>query len=200
MFAYCQNNPVIHKDDSGYWLDTAIGVASLSYNVAKFVKNPTRANAKGIGFDVICMLIPEVNAAGVKALSNIGVVKKLASKLKGMSKSRIIRNLTKGSPVIGKKLEYIFGNATGTKHNRDRSIAMERQLNGIGIFNNAKGRRLMMNHLTRAYKNSKNILKVQKNGRVVRESLLAGPNGLLKVESVWEGRRLITVQLYGGRR
>ena len=103
-------------------------------------------------------------------------------------------------PEFGKKLEYIFGNAKGNKHNIDRSKAMERQLNSIGIYDNANGRKLVIDNLTEAFYNPSSIrLPVQDNGRIVRESLLAGPNGLVKVESVWEGVKLITVTLLGGK-
>jgi len=38
---------------------------------------------------------------------------------------------------------------------------------------------------------------LQENGRVVRESILMGPNGAVKVRSIWEGAKLITFELYG---
>jgi len=104
-----------------------------------------------------------------------------------------------GIPYFGKKLEYIFGNATGNKHNIDRSIAMERQLNSIGVFDDAFGRKLVLDNLSDAFDNPSSILKTQENGRIVRESLLSGPNGVLKVESVWDREKLITVKLYGGK-
>lgn len=100
---------------------------------------------------------------------------------------------------FGKKLEYVFGNATGTKHNIDRSIAMEKQLNSIGIFDNKAGREIVQDNLTKAFNDPSSILKVQENGRIVRESLLSGPNGLVKVESIWEDAKLITVQIFGGK-
>lgn len=104
-----------------------------------------------------------------------------------------------GIPYFGKKLEYIFGNATGNKHNIDRSIAMERQLNSIGVFDDAFGRKLVLDNLSDAFDNPSSILKTQENGRIVRESLLSGPNGVLKVESVWDREKLITIKLYGGK-
>jgi hypothetical protein len=76
---------------------------------------------------------------------------------------------------------------------------MERQLNSIGIFNNAEGRQLVEKNLIEAFNNPASILKTQENGRVVRESLLSGPNGVIKVESVWDGPKLITATLFGGK-
>jgi hypothetical protein len=40
---------------------------------------------------------------------------------------------------LGKKLDYVFGKAKGSIHNVERSVDMERQLNRIGIFDNAEG-------------------------------------------------------------
>ncbi|WP_368294546.1 hypothetical protein [Dehalobacter sp. TBBPA1] len=102
-------------------------------------------------------------------------------------------------PEFGNKLEYVFGNATGTMHNIERSVGMERQLNSIGIFDNAAGRNIVLDNLTKAYNNPSSILEVQQNGRVVRESLIAGPNGFVKAESIWDGSKLITVTLFGGK-
>lgn len=47
--------------------------------------------------------------------------------------------------------------------------------------------------------NPTSILKVQDNDRIVRESLLSGPNGAVKIESIWEGAKLITIQIFGGK-
>jgi len=74
---------------------------------------------------------------------------------------------------------------------------MLKQLQNVGIFDNAAGRSLLQSHLERVYKNIKEVL--QSNGRYMRESTLMGPNGGLKVESIWEGNKLITVKLFGGK-
>ncbi|WP_196602046.1 hypothetical protein [Pectinatus frisingensis] len=57
----------------------------------------------------------------------------------------------------------------------------------------------MEKNLIEAFNNPASILKTQENGRVVRESLLSGPNGVIKVESVWDGSKLITATLFGGK-
>jgi len=132
-----------------------------------------------------------------------GKVLKLADKIKDLDKVADVKKGTKGTvkatPNFGQKMEYVFGNATGNKHNIDRSIAMERQLNSIGIFDNSKGRELVLDNLTDTFHDGSSILKTQENGRVVRESILTGPQGVLKVESVWDGEKLITVKLFGGK-
>ncbi len=74
---------------------------------------------------------------------------------------------------------------------------MERQLNRIGIFDNAEGRKIVQEHLGRAYMDTTNEI-LQENGRILKESLLAGPNGIVKVQSIWDGAKLITVEIFGG--
>lgn len=102
-----------------------------------------------------------------------------------------------GRANIGTKLEYVFGRATGSAHNIERSTEMLRQLESVGIFDNAAGRSLLKSHLESVYSGTEGVL--QSNGRYLRESLLMGRNGGLKVESVWEGNKLITVKLLGKR-
>ena len=94
-------------------------------------------------------------------------------------------------------MEYLFGNATGTQHNVARSMQMGNQLNSIGIYNNANGRNIITNSLNSVLNDPNSISSIQSNGRIVRESLLTGPNGVLKMESIWEGKRLVTINLYG---
>ncbi|WP_202974239.1 hypothetical protein, partial [Lysinibacillus tabacifolii] len=53
-----------------------------------------------------------------------------------------------GVPYFGSKLEFIFGNATGNKKHIERSLAMELQLNSIGIFDDAKGKKLVLDNLS----------------------------------------------------
>ena len=102
-----------------------------------------------------------------------------------------------GKAEIGRKLEYVFGKATESKHNIERSLDMERQLNKIGIFDNAKGRSIVQEHLEAAFENTTNGT-LQKNGRMLKESLLFGPNDSVKVQSIWEGNKLINVEIFGG--
>jgi hypothetical protein len=98
---------------------------------------------------------------------------------------------------IGSKLEYFLGNAKGNIHNIDRSVSMERQLNSIGVFDNAEGRALLEGHLRGVFDDASSVVRIQENGRVVRDGLLVGPRGVLKTETVWDGNRLITGTLFG---
>lgn len=115
----------------------------------------------------------------------------------GQDLSQTSSNLPNSSmvPNIGRKLDFVFGKATGRLHNIQRSTTMNRQLNSIGIFDNAEGRSLLNGHLGSVLNKSEGVLS--EGGFVTRESLLMGPNGGLKMESVWKGQDLITIKLMG---
>ncbi|MGJ4945582.1 RHS repeat-associated core domain-containing protein [Bradyrhizobium sp. HKCCYLS1011] len=103
-------------------------------------------------------------------------------------------------PNLGRKLDFFLGKATGNAHNIDRSTGMLRQLRDIGLDDTAATRQYLADHLRGVVNDASNIARTQADGRVVRESLLTGPDGALKLESVWEGDKLITGRLYGGRK
>ena len=100
---------------------------------------------------------------------------------------------------LGKKLDYPLGKAAGSAHNLQRSADMLRQLESIGLPDSAATRRLLSDHLTEVLNNPSNIVRIQENRRIVRESLLMGPKGGVKLETVWERNKLITVHIYGGK-
>ena len=100
-------------------------------------------------------------------------------------------------PELGNKLDYIFGKASGSSHNIQRSTQLYEQLKKIGIFDTDVGRATLTEYLTKALNDANNVSKIQETGRVVKESLISGVNGVLKMESVWEGVKLITVFFFG---
>lgn len=102
-----------------------------------------------------------------------------------------------GTAQIGTKLEYFLGRASGTQHNIDRSQGMLRQLESIGLPDTPATRQYLSQHLSETYANPGSVVRTQENGRVVRESLLMGPNGGVKFETIWDGNRLITGELFG---
>jgi RHS repeat-associated protein len=101
-------------------------------------------------------------------------------------------------PELGKKLEFMLGKATGSAHNIDRSQSLLAQLQRIGLSDNPETRAYLAEHFTSVLNTPNNVLTVQQNGNVVRESLLMGPMGALKVQSIWDGTKLITVYFLGG--
>jgi len=104
----------------------------------------------------------------------------------------------KTTPQLGQKLEYFLGNATGNAHNIQRSTGMLRQLESVGLHDTLATRQYLTEHLSSVVNNANNIVRTQANGTVVRESLLMGPNGGMKFETVWDGTKLITGKLLGG--
>ena len=120
----------------------------------------------------------------------------------------------KGSNAdLGNKLDYLFGKATGSKHNIERSKAMQAELARIGIYDTPSGREYLSKHLNDVLKDPTNISKTETRSYVAkempgkpvveytattRESLLMGPGGAVLVESVWDGDRLLTIIIKGG--
>jgi RHS repeat-associated protein len=100
-------------------------------------------------------------------------------------------------PILGQKLDYFLGRATGSIHNMQRSAQMLLQLKNIGLPDNPVTRQYLTDHLTRVLNDSSNIVKIENSIRVIRESVLAGPDGVLKLQTVWEGSKLITGILFG---
>lgn len=108
------------------------------------------------------------------------------------------QQITRVAPQLGNKLSYVFGQATGTPHNIARSQDMLRQMARIGLSDSGAGRAVVREHLAEVLNTATNIISVQPDGRIVRESLLMGPHGGAKLESIWEGAKLITVKALGG--
>ncbi len=61
LFAYCYNNPVRLKDDSGYVpVETVLDVASIGWSGYDLITNPSWANAGFLLWDIAATLIPYV--------------------------------------------------------------------------------------------------------------------------------------------
>ncbi len=145
--------------------------------------------------------------SGVKGFRNRGSkVPEVLEKASGAGKLK--------NPEIGNKLDYLFGKAKGNKHNIQRSQTMQSELSKIGIYDTPSSRELLNNHLKNVVNDSSNILKIESRSYIakelpgtptvnytatVRESFLKGPNGGVKIESVWDGDRLLTIIVKGGK-
>ncbi|MBC6474420.1 MAG: hypothetical protein GDA48_17735 [Hormoscilla sp. GM102CHS1] len=99
-----------------------------------------------------------------------------------------------------KKLDFIFGKASGREHNIKRSRSLFAELENIGIIDTPENRSYVANHIYSVFGDSTNTSRVQPDGRVVKESLLMRPLGGIKMETVWEGEKLITVLLKSGEK
>lgn len=95
------------------------------------------------------------------------------------------------------KLDFLLGKASGREHNINRSQAMLRQLEPIGFHNTPQNRAYLANYLYLIYLDPTNISEFQTNSRVVKESLLMGKYGGLKVQTIWDEEKLITINLFG---
>ncbi len=108
-------------------------------------------------------------------------------------------SVTPREAVLGRKLDYLFGKATGSAHNIERSTDMLRQLERIGLHDTPANRQLMAKHFQDVLNDASNIAGTGRGGTTIRESLLMGPNGAVKIVSYWDGNVLRTFKLLGGK-
>jgi uncharacterized protein RhaS with RHS repeats len=92
---------------------------------------------------------------------------------------------------LGRKLDYFFGLATGSEPNVERSLSMKATLEKIGIADTPENRGIMAAYFNRVL-NSQNFIDGAKKGFQMIEWPLIGPSGAVKVQTVWDGNRLIT--------
>ncbi len=128
------------------------------------------------------------------------------SKLKVLSRAPSPRAPRTGAIIDAGKYDYLFGNVTSSSHNTARSLQNMRQLNRVGVYDNAAGRDLLSSHFDEVLATAANIMRTwtdEWGTHQIRESIFAGPNGVLKFESTWQvtsdGFRLETVIPFGAR-
>ena len=111
-------------------------------------------------------------------------------------------------PIIGNKLNYVFGEATGRKHNLERTNEMVLTLKGIGINNDTLGRKVVYNNLVNTFHNPHSVINRESYynpydgityNKTEREAFLMGPAGGVKISSIWWDNELKTVKIYGHR-
>ena len=76
---------------------------------------------------------------------------------------------------------------------------MASALGRIGIYDNESMRQYMAEHMAQVLNDSLNIIN-RERGTEIRESLLMGPNGAVKLETVWQEDKLITAVVKEGAR
>jgi hypothetical protein len=109
--------------------------------------------------------------------------------------------------IQDRKLDYLFNkDIKPDVHNSPRAVQNAQQLQKLGIYNDKEGRKIIREHLNSVFQNNNNIIDsyINPHKKTIekRESLLAGPGGLLKVLSSWEvlpdgTRRLTSCQFFG---
>lgn len=121
------------------------------------------------------------------------------AQVRQMEETGTVRAASAGVSIDSAKWDYLFGRVTGT-HNGARSGQNVSQFSQIGLVDNAEGRALIRQHLEDVVRDGTNIVKRYNNKYgtfEIRESLFAGPNGFLKLESAWQvtddGYRLTTI-------
>ena len=73
-------------------------------------------------------------------------------------------------------------------------------MNSIGIYDNENGRKIILDALSHTLNDKTSIKESLRDGRTLRESLLVGPQGVLKMETIWDGEKLITVKILGSKK
>ena len=164
-------------------------------------------NGIAIGVGIVALIAV---SGGIGAVGGVGLMEALVGTSPALATGEFAAGIAEESvvadaaesrvvPEIGRKLDYVLGRATGNAHNIARSTQMLRQLQSIGLQDTAATRELLAGHLEEVLNDSSNIVRTQTNGRVVRDSLLMGRNGIVKLESVWDNTKLITVNVFGGK-
>ncbi|GIV96379.1 MAG: hypothetical protein KatS3mg057_1036 [Herpetosiphonaceae bacterium] len=179
-YSYVANNPLNKTDPTGHcggsvWqnLKSVFNGSCLRKAVAIW-KSPRKSRSANllastyIGLSAVGLVYGSV-AAGKLVWAGYGLVASIAGPV---------------APELGRKLDFMLGKATGSQHNGDRSQSMLSQLQRIGLNDTPATRNYLIQHFFKVLNDSSNIARVQENGRVVRESLLMGPNGAVKIESI----------------
>lgn len=91
----------------------------------------------------------------------------------------------------------MFGLATGGQHNVERSVGMLKELERIGFLDNAENRAYLAQYLKRVFRTPDNIVSIQSNGCIVKESLLMGRYGAVKLHTIWRDNELISIIVKG---
>lgn len=99
---------------------------------------------------------------------------------------------------IAQKLNYLFGQASGNPQTIIRSKERLRLLESIGIFDTPENRNYILNYLKNIFYDQTNIMEIQTDGRVIKDSLLIGKQGALRMQTVWLDDKLITFFLKKG--
>jgi len=87
MFAYCQNNPVVYRDPSGYAVETVFDILSLLLSVIDVACNPEDIGAwSGLVGDLVD-LIPFITGVG-ESVRALRITDKITDGFGGLSKAK----------------------------------------------------------------------------------------------------------------
>ena len=209
LYLYCLNNPLVSADPSGLQSDDLYDnpideegrpiFYKKTYTQAIGEVNKRVLQPMKVGAETLLAINPLNDVANVCESPDIGkkVLGLIGLLLLAVPFDEAVRMAGLKLPELGRKLDFMFGKATGSAHNVQRSRDMLRQLQRIGLHDTPANRAYIEEHLTMVLNDPNNIVAVR-NGRTIRESLLMGPNGGCKLQTIWEGSKLLTVYIFGG--
>ena len=122
LYAYCDNNPVMRRDDGGMFWDTVFDVVSLVCSVVDVIKNPDDPWAwAGLAADVVSLAVPFATGGGtiVKAASKVDDVVDVA------------RSVDKAADVLDTATD--IGKATGKAKKAKEASTAVKNINDIKI-------------------------------------------------------------------
>ncbi|WP_163264827.1 hypothetical protein [Chelativorans alearense] len=91
------------------------------------------------------------------------------------------------------KFDYLFGRVTSNPHNTARSQQLQSELSRVGIYDTPSGRQTLASHFSDVASDPSSVVRTfteTRNGVtqnfIVRESLLPGPGGFVRLETTFE--------------
>jgi hypothetical protein len=82
-------------------------------------------------------------------------------------------------------LNYLLGQATGSAYTVQRSLSMAAALSKIGLSDSPETRAYITEKITQAFNDPSSL---EAGSSSVRDTLLMGPGGAVKMQTIWQGR------------
>ncbi|MGQ3236446.1 RHS repeat-associated core domain-containing protein [Shinella sp.] len=164
--------------------DGKIGAAQFEVNKADFEKMQERYKSRVGRSDA--EILTELGLEGLGVLGAKG----------GVS---VPKSVDRVMPELGSKLDFLLGKVTkGKPHNVERSYELGQKMQRIGLSDSPTTRATVAKHLESVLNDPSSISGIQEGGRTVRDSLLSGRYGNVKLQTIWDGPSLITIKMFGG--